>query len=111
MLENVNVHSIIIDEHRRAFANSELQDIKKESILTHFVRLSQEKGEWITEVSLRKFAKTFTADDFTFGGARDFCVCVYALKDAGYLTIVEDKNGDILKVTEKFAELCEKYAA
>lgn len=112
MLENVNVNSIKIDDRMGAFVNSELQSIEKEMILTHFVRLSQERGEWVIEISFNDFVANFIGLSY-FRETEVFCSYFFALEKDGYLTIEskEESGNDILRVTEKFAELCEKYAA
>lgn len=112
MLENVNVNSIKIDNRKGAFVDSGLQSTDKELILTHFVRLSQEKGEWVTEISFEDFVSKFM-ELYCCREAEVFCSYFFALEKDGYLTIdcKEGRGKDILKVTEKFAELCEKYAA
>lgn len=110
MLENVAVNSIVVDKHSVAFMNSEMQNIEREAILSHFVRLSQEKGRWVTEVTFHDFISSFVGYEF-FEDVEDFCSYILALEEEGYLTI--ERKGpkcDILRVTDKFAELCEKYA-
>ena len=109
MLENVAVDSIEINEYLGAFIGSELI-FECELILTYFVRISQEKGKWVTEVTFHDLKSSFVGDQI-FNSDEEVYSCILILEEKGYLTI-ERKTGenDIIKVTEKFAELCEKYA-
>ncbi len=113
MVENVNMYKIEIDNEYGAFLGStKLFWFQIKILLTHFVKISQKEGKWVTELSLREFVTNFPINKY-FIGKKDFCDWVLETEKEGYLTI-ETRDGpgnDVLRVTKKFAELCEEECA
>lgn len=113
MLKNVNMYKIVIDEEYGAFLGRWMKNFQVGIMLTQFVLMSQERGEWVTETTFREFVTNFHGMQF-FMSPRDFCQWVIELEAEGYISIEmgkTDADDDILRVTEKFAELCEEECA
>lgn len=107
MLENVPVNSVRISSLEK-FRASELQNYEQGPIiLSHIVRMSQEKGEWVTEFTLGDFFEKFAPPPMVLSDEEEFRHYFRKLLKAGYLE--EDREAQTIKVTERFAELCERY--
>ena len=107
MLENVPVNSITISS-MGGFQDSELQNYALEYILAHIVRMSQKKGEWVTEFTLEEFLDEFHPLPALIQSPEEFEYHIQDLMKRGYLK--GNSETHTVKVTKKFAKLCEKYA-
>lgn len=107
MLENVSVNSIKIGD-MGGFQNSKLQKYELEYILSHIVRMSQTKGKWITEFTLKEFIKDFNFARGMIFTPEQFSDYFAQLLEEGYLEFNEETQ--TAKVTKKFEKLCEEYS-
>lgn len=107
MLKNVPVNSISISR-MGGFQNSKLQKFELEYILAHIVRMSQQKGEWVTEFTLQDFFSEFDPGPAFIQNMEEFRNHFQQLLKKGYLE--PNEAAQTIKVTDKFAELCEEYS-
>lgn len=107
MLENVPVSSVSISK-MGGFQNSKLQKFELEYILAHIVRMSQQKGEWVTEFTLKDFFAEFDPTPALIQSMEEFRDHFQQLLKRGYLE--PNEEAQTIKVTDKFAELCEEYS-
>lgn len=107
MLENVPVSSIRIN-CMGGFQNSELQNFEQEYILSHIVRMSQSRGQWVSEFTLDEFLDEFDPSIALIETEEKFQYYFQQLMEKGYLEV--ESNTGVIRVTEKFAKLCEKYS-
>lgn len=106
MLKNVAVNSVKLS-NMEILRYSELQDFEQEYILSHIVRMSQEKGEWITQFTIKEYFKSFNPKKFgILRAVAKFNEHCRDLEKQGYL-VIGVENPIVIKVTEKFAKLCE----
>ena len=107
MLENVPVNSITISP-MGGFKNSRLQNYESEYILAHIVRMSQNKGEWVTEFTLEEFFAQFDPTPALLQTPEEFRYYFQQLLKKGYLKA--NIESQTVTVTEQFAELCKEYS-
>ena len=106
MFEKISVNSIMVSEFG-GFQNSKLQHFEYEYFLSHFVRMSQKKGEWITECTLAEFMKDFDPVPILIYDEADFARLLKELVELGYIKI--NVHNRTIKVTKKFENFCFDY--
>lgn len=106
MFKQIPVNAIMVSEFG-GFQNSKLQHFEYEYFLSHFVWMSQKKGEWITECTLTEFLKEFDPVPILIYDEADFARLLNELARLGYIKI--DVHRGTIKVTKKFENFCLDY--
>lgn len=104
MLKNVPVTSVKVSS-MGGFQGSELNKFELEYLLAHIVRMSQEKGEWVTRFTISEYLETFKPIPVI--PVNYFGLYFQMLLEKEYLV---ESDPNTFEVTKKFAELCIKFA-
>ena len=106
MFESLSVNAFKVSEFG-GFQNSKLQHFEYEYFLSHFVRMSQKKGEWITECTLNEFLEDFNPGPIFVEDEEDFAILLREIVGLGYIKVNVDKS--TIRVTKKFEKFCWDY--
>ena len=102
MLKDVPVNAIWVD--KMGCFHGKLHKFECEYILSHIVRMSQQRGEWITEFSVEEYLKDFNSKPLK-GGFPNY---LNMLSNLGYLNLKASKRK--IQITQKFEMLCAECA-
>lgn len=107
MLKDVPVYGIWLSQ-MGAFHDSELHKFDLEYVLSHIVRMSQQRGEWVTEFTEEEFLKDFNPEPICATSNNALAAHFHQLINMKYLKY--DRESRMISVTQKFANLCKEQA-
>lgn len=107
MLKEVPVNKIWVTD-MGCFHCSPLKKFELEYVLSHVVRMSQRRGEWVEEFTTQEFIEGFNPIPIN-ATERSLRAYFLELIRKGYLKF--NQLTQKISVTEKFEDLCKQYVA